>query len=180
MSNDENKSAVEQPFDSRPMGRVMLYLCWIIALVLASWVAGKWLDRQNNPNTNPLTQIDGGVREVVLLRNRYGHYVASGSINGEAVVMLLDTGASDIAVPEKMADRLGLKRLAPIEVSTANGVAEAWITRIAEVRIGNIVLTDVRASINPGMNHDDSVLLGMSALKNVEFEQKGNRLVLRR
>jgi aspartyl protease family protein len=180
MDNDENNAAVEQAFDSRPTGRVMLYLCWIIVLALASWVAGKWLDKQNNPNADPQTQTAGGVREVVLVRNRHGHYVASGSINGEPVVMLLDTGASDIAVPEKMADRLGLERLASIEVSTANGVAEAWVTRIAEVRIGNIVLTDVRASINPGMNHDDSVLLGMSALKNVEFAQKGDRLVLRR
>jgi aspartyl protease family protein len=116
----------------------------------------------------------------VLRRNRSGHYVTSGEINGQPVVLMLDTGASDVAVPENMAARLRLEKMAPLRVSTANGYADAWLTRIREMRIGNIVLRDVRASINPGMNHDESILLGMSALKNIEFSQKDDTMTLRR
>jgi len=43
--------------------------------------------------------LRGDVREVVLKRNRYGHYVANGSINGSQVEFLLDTGATAVAVP---------------------------------------------------------------------------------
>ena len=163
------------------IGRGMLYACWALVLGFLTWAADAWLDRQANPNTDPLVRTaDDGATEVVLQRNRYGHYVASGEINGHPVQLMLDTGATDVAVPENLARRLRLQKLAPLRVSTANGYAAAWLTRIAEVRIGGIVLTDVRASINPGMNHDDSVLLGMSALKQVEFAQRGDRLVLRR
>jgi predicted flap endonuclease-1-like 5' DNA nuclease len=36
---------------------------------------------------------------VVLRRNRMGHYVARGSINGAPVTFLLDTGATAVALP---------------------------------------------------------------------------------
>lgn len=174
---DSNSSAEHEV---KRMGRGMLYVFWVIVLVFLSWGASKWLGLQNNPNSNPVRRTDAqGVNEVVLQRNRYGHYVTSGEINGQPVLLMLDTGASDVAVPEKMAKRLRLEKLAPIKVSTANGFAEAWLTRIAEVKIGGIVLRDVRASINPGLNHDDSILLGMSALKAIEFTQKGDQLILR-
>lgn len=165
----------------RRMGRGMLYACWVLVLAFLTWGADAWLERQANPNAEPERRTGAdGASEVVLQRNRYGHYVASGEVNGRPVLLMLDTGATDVAVPESLARQLRLEKLAPVRVSTANGYADAWRTRIAEVRIGDIVLTDVQASINPGMNHEDSVLLGMSALKQLEFAQKGDRLVLRR
>lgn len=176
--SQENGSAEEER-ETRAIGRGMLYLFWLMVLGILTWGGGKWLDAQHNPNSDPQSRVAQGVREVVLKRNRYGHYVSSGEINGRPVVMMLDTGATDVAVPERIASELGLEKLAPVRVSTANGYADAWLTRIVELRIGNIVITDVRASINPGMNHDEGVLLGMSALKNIEFTQKGDTLLLR-
>ena len=49
---------------------------------------------------------------------------------------------------------------------------------IAELQIGDILLTGVRASINPAMT-GNTVLLGMSALRHVEFTQRGDQLTLR-
>ncbi len=46
------------------------------------------------------------------------------------------------------------------------------------LRLGDIELRDVAALIAPAMDGDD-VLLGMSALKQLEFSQKGGTLVLR-
>ena len=62
--------------------------------------------------------------------------------------------------------------------TTANGLVETRATRIDELRLGTITLRDVRASINPGMR-DDEILLGMSALKNIEFTHRNGVLTLK-
>ena len=104
--------------------------------------------------------------------------MAGGTINGEDVTFLLDTGATQVAVPIEVAQRLGLQAGAAIIISTANGRATAHRTRLQRLQLGDIVLTDVDALIAPGMGGDD-VLLGMSALKQLEFTQRGGTLLLR-
>ena len=51
-------------------------------------------------------------------------------------------------------------------------------TEINKLSIGQITLYNVDANINPGMQ-SGHVLLGMSALKQLEFTQRGNTLILR-
>ena len=53
-----------------------------------------------------------------------------------------------------------------------------YSTSVDELLIGNIVLHDVQASITPSMP-GDTILLGMSALKQIEFTQRDNTLTLR-
>ncbi len=115
---------------------------------------------------------------MVLQRNRKGHYVSSGYINGEPVTFMLDTGASDISIPASVADRLGLKRGAPLYFNTANGTVMGYSTFLDSVSIGDITLRNVRASINPNVK-DMDILMGMSFLKHVEFTQRGDTLTLR-
>ncbi len=162
------------------MSRSLLIVGWIAVIGLLTLVAGQWEERQLNPNQQPITQLSvEGSPEVVLQRNRYGHYVASGLINGQEVTLLLDTGATYVSVPENLADKLGLRKMARGQASTANGIVDTYLTRIERLSIGGIEVYDVAASINPGMNHDTSILLGMSVLKNIEFTQRGNQLTLR-
>jgi aspartyl protease family protein len=162
------------------LSRNFLIIGWVVVIGLLTLVAGQWEERQHNPNQQPITQLGAeGLSEVVLQRNRYGHYVASGLINGHEVTLLLDTGATYVAVPENMAEKLGLRKMARGQSSTANGVVETYLTRIERLSIGNIEFYDIAASINPGMNHDTSILLGMSVLKNIEFTQRGDQLTLR-
>ena len=163
-----------------PINRTVLIIGWVVVIGLLTLVAGRWEESQYNPNQQPVTQLNvEGVPEVVLQRNRYGHYVTTGFINGREVTLLLDTGATYVAVPEKMADELGLRKMARGQSSTANGIVDTYLTRIERISIGAIELYDVAASINPGMNHDTSILLGMSVLKNIEFTQRGDQLTLR-
>jgi len=63
-------------------------------------------------------------------------------------------------------------------VQTANGMVTVYKTEIEQLSIGNIFLYNVAAHINPAMK-SDAILLGMSALKKVEFSQKGKLLTLR-
>jgi aspartyl protease family protein len=102
-----------------------------------------------------------------------------GTINGKQVTFMLDTGATRVSVPEKLAEELSLEKMARGRSSTANGIVEIHLTRIRRLEIGSIKVFDIPASINPGMNHSDQVLLGMSVLKNVDFSQQGDTLTLR-
>ena len=143
-------------------------------------IFGVWEERQSNPNTHPnsFRADDNGAIEVHLLRNRFNHYVVDGAINGYDVTFLLDTGATNVAIPAHLASRLNLSRGYRHQVMTANGSAVAFGTQLNTLTIGDIFLQDIRASINPSMG-GDKILLGMSALKEIEFAQRGNRLILR-
>jgi aspartyl protease family protein len=160
-------------------GKTMMIAGWIIGIGLLSLLFNNVLDKQLNPNQQVATRMDdGGVREVVLQRNRYGHYVANGKINGHTVEFLLDTGASDVSVPQSLAGPLGLEPGQPITYHTANGNITAYLTRIRDLRLGNIELQNIQASINPNKG-DDTILLGMSFLKHLEFTQRGDTLIIR-
>ncbi len=159
------------------LGKVMTYACWLVLLGLLTLFFQQWLDRAYKPNRN-LTAIADAPRAVVLKRSRNTHYVAPGTINGEPVEFLLDTGATLVSVPEAIAERLKLRRGPAFETSTANGTVTMYATLIAEITLGNIVKREVRASINPHM-HEDTVLLGMSFMKDLELTQRGDELTLR-
>jgi aspartyl protease family protein len=53
-----------------------------------------------------------------------------------------------------------------------------YATTLSDVTIGDIHLTEVRASINASPQ-PTGILLGMSALKRIEFTQQGTNLTLR-
>ena len=165
--------------DNNRLGRGMIVAAWVVALGLLTLLFGDFLEGERNPNRQVLSRQDGsGGVEVLLQRNRYAHYVARGRINGEAVDFLVDTGASDVSVPGSIAMRLGLERGAAMSYQTANGRITGYRTRIDRLELGELVLHDVEASINPAFDGEE-VLLGMSVLKRLEFTQRGDTLILR-
>ena len=157
----------------------MLVICFALALTVLTVFFDDWIADQNNPNTDPKSvKLADGSLQVLLLRNRQGHYVSAGTINGRPVTFLLDTGATDVAVPAGIAKKLDLKHGAGARVITAAGVVPVVSTTINQLTIGHILLNNVSASITPSMG-GEMILLGMSALKQVEFTQRGNALTLR-
>ncbi len=160
-------------------GKGMIFIAWILALFLLYLLFDGALKKRSNPNQQPVSRSTQYGTEVILKRNAAGHYVTNGSINNIEVTMLVDTGATDIAVPENLAKKMGLVKGLPIKVSTANGVSRAWLTKINNLKIGEIHLINLKASINPGMNHSDEVLLGMAALRYLDFAQQGDSLILK-
>ena len=161
------------------LGRGMIFAAWLLLLALVTFAFSALLERQNNPNRDLAILTEGNAPpQVVLKRNRAGHYVATGQINGHPVTFLLDTGATDVAVPAALAERLGLRKGVQVINQTANGTVVSWRTRLAEVRLGPIRLRNVRAAILPGMDGRE-VLLGMSFLKHLEMVQRGDTLTLR-
>ncbi|HYQ54354.1 MAG TPA: TIGR02281 family clan AA aspartic protease [Pseudomonas sp.] len=159
-------------------GRVLMVLAWAAAMFLATRFFGEWEARERNPNTQVQSAHGEGFIEVRLLSNGQGHFVADGAINGKAVHFMLDTGATDVAIPEVLARDLDLQRGSPVILSTANGRTEGYRTRLDSLQLGDIRLQGVRALVVPGLD-GQTVLLGMSALKQLEYTQRGGTMLLR-
>ena len=160
--------------------KIMVVMSWLLLLALLTLFFSNWLKSERNPNRHLSGQLpDRGAAEVILQRNRQGHYLASGRINGAPVEFLLDTGATVVSVPAILATELGLEKGPRHSVQTAKGEAQVWATWLAEVCLGPLCLHRVRATINPHVDERE-VLLGMSVLKQLEFTQRGDQLVLRK
>ena len=163
----------------KKMGATMLAAMWLGIFIILAIFFSNILNRQNNPNQSiSTTTLNGNIKQLSLIRNRQGHYVASGTINGQPVVFMLDTGATDVSIPLPIAQKLKLKEGPPATYQTANGMVQAYLTRLDQISLGEISLRNIRATINPGYKSNE-VLLGMSFLKHLEFSQHGNTLTLR-
>ena len=68
-----------------------------------------------------------------------------GTINGVDVEFLLDTGASDVAIPPALARRLKLRRGPEVEIVTASDVIPGYLVTLDEVSLGPLALERLSA-----------------------------------
>jgi aspartyl protease family protein len=178
LSDEHNNHQSAEAKPSNKIGGVMFVFAWVAAGALLVAIFSGVLERKENPNQRPNSVVtDSGV-EVVLKQNRMGHYVTNGEINGQKVTFLLDTGATNVSVGAHLGAQLGLVPGQRFTALTANGSVTVAQTNIASLKIGEIYLENVQASLNPGMK-SDQILLGMSVLKQLEWTQRGDVLTLR-
>lgn len=133
-------------------------------LIAALWIAlGSviYYLSDNIQNPNKINSL-GEDSTVVLKRGLDGHYRTEALINGEKVDVLVDTGATGVAISQDVADKLNLKSIDAIRTNTANGDSVGYMVRLKSVQIGGVNAQDVSAMIAPGLDGD--VLLGMSFL----------------
>jgi aspartyl protease family protein len=119
-----------------------------------------------------------GRASVTLQPDSRGHYTVQGQINGGSARMLLDTGATMVAMPAADAKRLGInyKSGRMGQVSTANGTAQAYLVKLDTVRVGDIELHQVDALVQEaGL---PIILLGMSFLNRTDMRREGEHMVL--
>ena len=151
---------------------------WVLGFLLLAALFSSVLDRQNNPNRQLRSSDNGQVQELLLQRNRSGHYIFSGKINGQDIDFLVDTGATTTSVPGQLASKIGLKPGSSIPVQTAAGTTTAYLTKLDSMQMGDMQFYDVPATIIPEMNASE-VLLGMNVLKHMELVQRDNQLIIR-
>jgi aspartyl protease family protein len=137
-------------------------------VIISIWVALASViyfivESMQRPNT---LHALGNERTVVLKRGMDGHYRAEALINGEKVDVLVDTGATGVAISQRVADRLNLKSLTAVRTNTANGTSIGYMVRLSSVKIGGVEANNVSAMIAPGLEGD--VLLGMSFLARMD------------
>lgn len=159
--------------DPAPLGRLFL---WLAALGMLAGLTAIFSAAQRNSGGTVVSIDESGRAMVILQRDRSGHYLAEGEINGLPVTFLVDTGATDVALPEATARRLGLAFGPQVMVMTAAGPVSAWRTRLDRVTIGSLALNNVRAMITRGPMNE--VLLGMSFLRHFSLRQQGEELII--
>jgi aspartyl protease family protein len=175
--NNANDESAQHKASSQ-MGIWMFVVAWVMGLGLLGAYFSGMLDERYNPNQEPLSMRTESGISVQLKQNRMGHYVTSGEINGQEVTFLLDTGATNVSIGAALGDALGLQPGKRYTALTANGTVQVAQTTIRELKIGDITLYNVDANLNPGMR-SDKILLGMSALKQLEWTQRGEVLTLK-
>ena len=116
---------------------------------------------------------------IRLLRHSSGHYFVTGEINGVPVPMILDTGATAIAMNEDHARRLGIDYLSgeSVTASTANGKVQSYRVMLRTVSIKGLKVSNVQAVVVKG-RFPEKVLLGMSYLTQVNMREAGNGILL--
>jgi aspartyl protease family protein len=126
----------------------------------------------------PRETASSGRQSVMLTVDRSGHFMHEGTINGQPIRFLVDTGASTIAMPAAEARRLGIDYRKGVLGSsqTANGSVPVYVVRLDRVGLGAIELTGVDAVvIEQGLN---VTLLGMSFLSRVDMRREGETMTL--
>jgi len=164
---------------TKQLGTAFIWGGWIIFFIVLALVFQRYLDGEYNPNRELETRRTDAYEEIVLRRNRQGHYLLNGQINGKTVTFLVDTGATTTSLPLSWAKPLGLPIGPRFQVSTANGTADAYLTTIDSLKLGDIEFRDIKASLNPGLD-DDQALLGMNVIKRMDLLQRGDLMVLRK
>lgn len=129
--------------------------------------------------TELVDRISRPIRRVTLTANEYGHFVAEAEVNGVKIELLTDTGATYVALNYETALQIGFTSRSlkfTSRSSTANGIARVAPVNLDYLRIGSIVLHDVKAVIaEPGKMTQN--LLGMSFIRRLSgFELTGGLL----
>ncbi len=123
-----------------------------------------------------------GERAVRIRKRRDGHFAATATVNGRAMTLMLDTGASTVVLKPADAVKAGIdvaNLSYSMAVRTANGTTYAAPVRLDQISIGPIVITDVEALVAKPGNLNES-LLGMSFLRRLRsFDFSGEYVTLR-
>lgn len=123
---------------------------------------------------------DGGASRIVLSATSGGHFWSNGSINGRAVRFLVDTGATNVSMSEVEAKRLGIDFAKGQRgyANTANGQVIAHRVSLGSVRVGDVTVYNVDATIVPAQM--DQILLGNSFLSRFQMKRENDTLTLDR
>jgi aspartyl protease family protein len=120
-------------------------------------------------------------RKTRLKMDSRGHFVTNAKMNNRSVQVLVDTGATSVAINKKTARRLGISLKASdfkYNVNTANGTTKAAMAMIDKIQIGNVTVRNVQTAVLDD-NALTSTLLGMSFLGQLRsFEVKNRELLL--
>lgn len=111
-----------------------------------------------------------GSGTIELRRGPDGHYHWPGSINGEPVDFLVDTGASTTAMSQSLARKLGLEPLRQVRSETAGGVVTGELVRADLVLQGGVRVDKAWVTALSGLG--ERPLLGMDVLGKLHWQQR--------
>jgi len=114
---------------------------------------------------------------VVVIANQFNAYHLPGLINNVPVEMIVDTGASLVSIPVKVAEKLKVACDAKVPLHTANGTTLACMGTVRSLQIGSLLLHNIEVLVLPN-DESSLVLLGGSALKRLKVVQLNGEMRL--
>lgn len=115
---------------------------------------------------------------LVIPKARDGHFYAPGTVNGRAVVFMVDTGASLVAVSEAFARSAGLATGVPTTFRTANGEMPGRIVQDVPVTLGPVQVSGVRIGVGLVGGDEDQALLGQGFLSKFDITLSKEQMTL--
>jgi aspartyl protease family protein len=117
-------------------------------------------------------------REILIAAGPGGHFMTSGQINGKAVQFMVDTGATTVALSRSEAERIGVdwKQGQRGLSQTAGGVVPVYVVSLTSIRIGDVEVFGVNATIIPV--EMPFVLLGNSFLSRFSMRRDSDVMKL--
>lgn len=165
----------------------MMSLCWLagFAALLVAYTyreEARVVFERVRGEVVPTIAIAQGDGEVEIRKAWDGHFRAQTQVNGATMTMLIDTGASVVLLTYEDAAAAGLapETLAFTQpVTTANGRAQVAPVTLAQLNVGVVTLSGVRAAVAEEGKLRTS-LLGMSFLGRLqETSFRGDKLLLK-
>jgi aspartyl protease family protein len=151
-----------------------IVVLWLVVAAGIYWAFNAFLAHQYNPNT----EVSAGQgQQLVLQRSKDGHFRLNGRINGEPVVLLIDTGATTMTLGAALATHLQLKPGESMISQTANGAVEGYQSRLDQLSVGPFEFTSVAVGVVPELGNE--ILLGMNVIRHFDVLLKGDQMILK-
>lgn len=113
---------------------------------------------------------------ILRLERSGNHFEVAGSVNSVPAKFLIDTGATYTTISRDMAIKAGIYDCSQSRMLTANGLVDVCIGTVAELRIGQFTLQNVKVSYSKYLGNE--FLLGMNVIEQFHLEQQGNVMQL--
>jgi aspartyl protease family protein len=110
--------------------------------------------------------FDAASGTIELQRALDGHFHWPGTLNGERIDFLVDTGATSTAIPQALAERLALGTEGRVRSSTAGGEVTGTLARVDLALDGGPRVERLRVVVLPRLG---APLLGMDVLSKMDF-----------
>lgn len=117
--------------------------------------------------------------DLVIARARDGHFYAEGTVNGQTVMFMVDTGASLVSVSAPVAQAAGLRGGVSTTFHTANGLQPGRVVEGAVIAVGPLLVTNTQVGVGLVMGDERQALLGQSFLGKFDMAIVQNQMVLR-
>jgi clan AA aspartic protease (TIGR02281 family) len=120
-----------------------------------------------------------GAQTVKIQARSYNMFYADVILNNRIKVRaLIDTGATYLSMCATTATKLGLVLGEEVRLHTANGIITSHKTMVQSVRIGDIEVRNVAATVDARPSCDKGVLVGMTVLSKLHMTVDKDRLIL--
>jgi aspartyl protease family protein len=152
-------------------GLIPMMIFWCVVMGLLYLLMSHYLKPKHAQ-----VQANG---DLVIKRSQDGHFYTLGSVNGQEVKFVVDTGATLVSVSEAFAQRAHVSGGTPTTFRTANGEHPGRVVDGVVVEIGPVSVSSVKVGVGLQMGDDNEALLGQSFLSKFDITMDKNQMVLR-